>query len=282
MFVPMKNALAKLFGASGKSHADELQETLAATTEVPAVDPVDAMIPDYAIADYVGGGGAEQFKVVGRVLIDWFRAYCNLQPNERVLEVGSGIGRVAIPLTQYLTSGSYVGFDIVSHGIEWCQQKVTPRYPKFKFFVADIYNKCYHPEGKQIAAEYVFPFEDGSFDFVFLTSVYTHMLPKDLEHYTAEISRVLRPGGRCFCTVYSLSEEAMRHVTDGTSRMPFQPYPEGYWSDTPDNHEAAVAYPQDYLQQVFRERGLEITREIPGGWWQTEFAQDILIAYKRA
>ncbi len=243
-------------------------------------DVIDDMIPDYSVASYVGDTGAELFKVVGRLMLDWFKTYCDLKPEESVLEVGCGIGRIAIPLTQYLTTGRYEGFDIVRHGIEWCQQKVTPRYPNFNFFLADVYNKHYQPDGKQAAADYTFPFEDGTFDFVFLTSVFTHMMPKDVEHYTAEIGRVLKPGGRCFCTIYSISEEARRQLTSGSSRMAFKVFPEGYWSDTPNNPEAAIAYPEEYLTDLFMQCGLETTQVIPGKWWKNEFAQDILISRK--
>jgi SAM-dependent methyltransferase len=241
--------------------------------------PLDAMIPDFSIAGYVGGDGPEQFKTVGLLMVDWFKDYGELKPEEDILEVGCGIGRIAIPLTQYVTSGTYVGFDIVRHGIEWCQQKVTPRYPNFTFFVADIHNNVYNPRGRYAASEYTFPFPDGSFDFVYLTSVFTHMLPSDLERYAAEIGRVLRPGGRCFCTAYIISAEARTNMDQGTSHRTFQPQG-GYWTDTPGNPEAAVAYPEEYLEDVFQRSSLEITRVIPGEWWKNEFAQDILVARK--
>lgn len=241
-------------------------------------EAIDEMIPHYSVASYVGDAGAEQFKVVGRLMLDWFKTYCDLKPEESILEVGCGIGRIAIPLTQYLTTGRYEGFDIVRHGIEWCQQQITPRYPNFKFSLADVYNKHYQPEGKQAAADYFFPFEDHTFDFVFLTSVFTHMMPKDVEHYTAEIGRVLKPGGRCFCTIYSISEEARRQLTGGSSLRAFKPFPEGYWSDTPNDPEAAIAYPEEFLTELFMQCGLETTQVIPGEWWKNEFAQDILIA----
>ena len=238
------------------------------------------MIPNHSAAEYVGGGGAEQFKTIGTEMVDWFKTYCDLKPDERVLEVGCGIGRIAIPLTQYLKTGSYDGFDIVRHGIEWCQRKVTPRYPNFNFFVADIHNKFYHPEGRHSASEYTFPFADRSFDFVFLTSVFTHMLPTDVERYTSEIGRVLKPTGRCFCTAYIISEEASKHLDSGTSRRLFAACPEGYWTETPDNPEGSVAYSDDYLARVLMQGGLETTRIIPGAWWMNEFAQDILITRK--
>ena len=83
-----------------------------------------------------------------------------LKPDERVLDAGCGIGRIAVPLTEYLDeSGGYEGFDIAPEGIAWCRENITPRYPNFRFQVADIYNKSYNPEGSQKADEYEFPYE---------------------------------------------------------------------------------------------------------------------------
>ncbi|MGZ5032532.1 MAG: class I SAM-dependent methyltransferase [Usitatibacter sp.] len=238
------------------------------------------MTPDYALASYVGGGGAEQYRAIGLMMVEWFRLFADLKPDEKVLEVGCGIGRIAVPLTQYLKEGTYDGFDIVPHGIEWCQQKVTPRYPNFRFFVADVHNKYYHPEGRHAAAEYTFPFADGHFDFVYLTSVFTHMKPKDLERYAVEIGRVLKPGGRCFCTAYVITQEARVHLASRASVKAFAPCPDGYWTTAVDNPEAAIAYADDYLEAVLRRSGLETVRFIPGEWWKNESAQDILIARK--
>lgn len=243
---------------------------------------MDDMIPDYEIASYVGGGGAEQFKTVGKLMVKWFVQFCDLQPNETVLEVGCGIGRVAIPLTQHLKEGRYEGFDIVPAGIEWCQQKVTPRYPNFRFILADVYNKYYHPAGSKTAAEYHFPYDDGSFDFVYLTSVFTHMLPLDMAHYIAEISRVLKPGGRCFCTAYIINGEALEHLKAGSSKIPFQFIADGgYWTNNPDNPEHAIAYPEEQLKADFAGQNMETTRIISMGWWAADYAQDILIAQKK-
>lgn len=277
VFSACKNVLSSILG------------TKKPISDVPLMDKagekesdISEMIPDYAIANYVGGGGADKFIVIGQVMIEWFKQYCDLRPDERVLEVGCGIGRVAIPLTQYLRQGSYVGFDIVPEGIEWCQKKVTPKYPNFRFFVADVYNKYYHPEGRQTGSTYRFPFDGDSFDFVYLTSVFTHMLPSDMANYISEIGRVLRSGGRCFCTAYVIDQEGASRLETGTSRMPFKEYPGGYWSINPENPEHAIAYQESSLHAMFRTHGLQINRSIYGKWWETDFAQDILIAVKPA
>lgn len=242
---------------------------------------VEEMIPDYSVASYVGDLGPESFLQVGREMIDRFRQLCDLQPGESVLEVGCGIGRIAIPLTQYLTEGCYVGFDIVPHGIEWCQKRVTPLYPNFRFFLADVRNDFYHPEGRKRACDYRFPVVEGSFDFAFLTSVFTHMLPKDVEHYVSEIARALDPRtGRVFCTAYIVSDEAKRQLDSGTSVRKFE-RGDGYWTESKQNPEAAIGYDESYLRDVFERSGLEVTRIVTSGWWAQPTAQDILIARKR-
>ena len=282
MLSKLTSAMSSVFGARRRSGASQLpvEPESGATAPAQALDELDSMIPDYSIAEYVGGGGAEQFKSVGRILVGWFQTYGDLKPDEKVLEIGCGIGRIAIPLTQYLRGGSYDGFDIVSHGIEWCRQRVTPRYPNFRFFHSDIYNQCYNPQGKLAGHEYTFPFEDRSFDFVFLTSVFTHMLPEDVERYTAEIGRVLRPGGRCFCTAYLISPKAQGLLDRGESLKKFVPCEAGYWTDSPENPEAAIAYSEEYLLGLFRKAQMETRRVIPGEWWVNEFAQDIVVVHK--
>ena len=71
-----------------------------------------------------------------------------LKPNHRVLDIGSGIGRMAIPLTEHLTSGSYEGFDIVPTGINWCKENIEKRFPNFKFTLTSISNDLYTESGK--------------------------------------------------------------------------------------------------------------------------------------
>jgi glycosyltransferase involved in cell wall biosynthesis len=99
--------------------------------------------------------GEGDFKAIGEEFVQYFIELCGLKPNERILDVGSGIGRMAIPLTNYLDkNGSYEGLDIVKTEIDWCRKNISSIYPNFQFLLTDIYNKRYNIRGKYIAAEY--------------------------------------------------------------------------------------------------------------------------------
>jgi len=147
---------------------------------------------------YDGPVGFEEFKTNGEEFFRYYTELCDLKPYERMLDVGSGIGRKTFLLTDYLNDeGSYEGLDIVKKGIDWCTERITRKYPRFKFQLIDVCNQHYNPTGRYKASEYRFPFADESFDFAVLCSVFTHMLAEDVEHYLCEVARVLKTGGRC-------------------------------------------------------------------------------------
>ena len=65
-----------------------------------------------------------------------------LTPDEAVLEPGCGAGRIAEPLTRYLSEdGSYDGFDVVAEAIESCKRGIASRHPNFHFRHVDVFNR---------------------------------------------------------------------------------------------------------------------------------------------
>ncbi len=236
--------------------------------------------------DFVGGG---DFKAIGNEFFNYFLEFGGLKPPERVLEVGCGIGRMAVPLIGYLKKekgGSYEGFDIVAHGIDWCRKKITGKAPHFHFQFVDIYNYGYNPVGKYAAEEYRFPYENESFDFVFLTSVFTHMLPPGMENYFSEISRVLKQGGRCFITFFLLTRESLELIDINESPIDFKYDINGFRVKNRDIPEEAVAYDENYIRWLYGKNNLQITPPIHYGWWfrrEKEHSigyQDFILAVK--
>ena len=233
--------------------------------------------------DFVGGG---DFHAQGALHLGFFTQLGGLRPDHAVLDVGCGIGRMAVPLTGYLApSGSYRGFDIVPEGIAWCQAHITPRYPAFEFSLADIANKTYNPRGRLSALEFAFPYPDASFDFQFSVSVFTHMRAEEVRHYVAEIARVLKPGGRSLNTFFVLDDEAWRRVSAGTDTQGFR-YPLGpAWTVSRIEPEKAIAYRERWLRDLFAEHGLALVEPIHWGSWSGRSPyvayQDMVVAERR-
>lgn len=229
--------------------------------------------------------GGPLFKEVGDEHFRIFKDIGGLKPDDAILDVGCGIGRMARPITPYLSEkGSYQGFDIDANGIEWCAKNITPRFPRFQFQAADIFNKYYNPKGRSKGSEYRFPYDDASFDFVFLTSVFTHMLPDELDNYIGQISRVLKPGGRCLINFFLWNRESENLIKAGKGSIKF-PFEYGeYRVRDKDFPEDAVCYDEEFILKAFAGHGLAVQSPIHyGNWNGREKAlsyQDFVLAFK--
>jgi SAM-dependent methyltransferase len=238
--------------------------------------------PPPALVTLVGG----DFEAAGAEFMEYFETLGKLQPSESVLDVGCGVGRMALPLTRFLNAdGRYEGFDAAKALVEWCQAEITPRYPRFRFQHVDLHNTFYNPDGTIRPSEFRFPYEDASFDFVFLTSVFTHMLPADVEQYTAEVARVLKVGGRCLVTFFLLNEESRGLIGSGLTQLfTFSTAREVYSPLVSQVPEAAVAYDEGYARELLRRHGLTLTEPIHYGDWCGRLdglsLQDIVLAVK--
>lgn len=210
--------------------------------------------------------GRGDFLAIGEAFFKHFKKYGNLTPQSHILDIGCGIGRMAVPFTNFLgKDGSYEGFDIVKQGIDWCTQNITKRYPNFHFTWIPLKNELYNLDTQENASKMTFPYKDGSFDFVFLTSVFTHMLTEDVENYIKEISRVQKPGSTCFATFFILDDESENAMfTKGLKNFK---YNFGNYSLMDKTvKEANVAYKKEYIFELLKANGLEVTHFIRGNW----------------
>lgn len=239
------------------------------------------LAPSRELISFVGGG----FKEVGEEFLKHFIELAALKPHEKVLDVGCGVGRMAVPLTTYLNeSGHYEGFDIFTDGINWCSKNISTKYPNFHFQLADIYNKQYNPQGNLKASEYKFPFENESFDFVFLVSVFTHILPEDMENYLCEIARVLKKGKRCFATFFLINKESSYLISAKKSTINFAHELGKYCVNNQRTPEAAVGYKEEFVLGIYEKYNLKIMHPVYYGSWcgRQNFLsfQDVIIALK--
>jgi len=244
------------------------------------------LIPPRRLAILYGADEAKDFTAIGDHLLTMLTKHADLNSNSAVLDVGCGTGLMAVALTSYLKNGSYEGFDTIPAGIKWCQNNISQRFPNFHFQVADIYNESYNPRGKIKSINYKFPYEDSSFDVVILRSIFTHLRPKEVEHYISEIARVMKNEARCFITYHILNKETEEMMKNNRSFFNFRYNVEGNCFTTDLSLEPQVAYEESYIRNIYQENGLKMNKAILYGGWrrgnnpsQTDF-QDIVVAYK--
>jgi SAM-dependent methyltransferase len=219
--------------------------------------------------------GGPHYRAVGEEFKGHMIRLGGLGPGARVLDIGCGVGRMAVPLLDYL-EGEYEGFDVVPVGIAWCRRHITRRNRQFRFRVADVRNAMYNPDGRWDASSYEFPYPDAHFDFALATSVFTHLLPDATRNYLAQARRVLRPGGTLFATFFLLDE---REPTEA-ARFVFDVPGAGYRTTNPTTPESAVAYGRHDLERLLADAGLTVRAFYAGTWTGlpgTSF-QDIVIA----
>jgi SAM-dependent methyltransferase len=214
---------------------------------------------------YVGDG---DFLAVGVEFLKWFVELGGLAPHERVLDLGCGIGRMAVPLTQYLEGGSYDGVDIATTGIDWCRATITPRYDNFRFHHLDLAHPLYNPGGTSVATAIRLPFPDGAFDFIAACSVVTHLDTVEVAATAREIRRVMAPGARCLITAFMLNAPAREGLRAGAGALAFDgadPAPVLYAD--PANATAAIAFEEDHFLGTLLAAGLRRSRPPVYGRW---------------
>jgi len=106
----------------------------------------------------------------------------DLQPGQRVLDVGSGTGRLAFALADRVAPGGSVdGIDAAGEMVARAEQNNRRQRRRVTFTTA---------RAQQL------PFPDASFDAVICTLALHHVAPDDRAAAIGEMRRVLRSGGR--------------------------------------------------------------------------------------
>lgn len=220
-----------------------------------------------------------------------------LKNNHSVLDMGCGCGRVASALTDFLLpTARYDGFDIVPRTIQWCQDKISNKYPNFNFHCAHLFNNAYAGsetayaydgnEGKTIqlnettdAAKFIFPYENEQFDFIFATSLFTHLRGNEIENYIKETSRVIKHGGICVFTFFILEQVGVDAV------FKFNHNYENGFSHNAKSPLDAIAFREKYLKDIMQTNNFKINRITYGGWRGGEYKgkngfQDVIVSFK--
>ncbi|MFM2387776.1 MAG: hypothetical protein RL660_2533 [Bacteroidota bacterium] len=232
---------------------------------------------------YTGGG---DFEAVGANVVKMLVEKHGLQPQHALLDIGSGIGRIAIPLTKVLSEGKYCGFDVVQTGVDWCTKNISNKHPHFVFSYVELNNDLYRNDG-QSADQFRFPYEDESFDFAVANSLYTHMMPAEVQHYYTELFRVLKPGGKCYATFFTVPTTQPEQYTSNPA-FKFSVQAENYRLMDGEVTAANIAFDETYLRTtIINPQQFDIVYTSYGYWRneslkpQCEEFQDIVVVQRK-
>ncbi|MEE8523241.1 MAG: class I SAM-dependent methyltransferase [Thermoanaerobaculia bacterium] len=228
------------------------------------------------------GVGAGDYRATGEQFLEFLREHCGLVPDSRVLDFGCGIGRMAVPLTRFLEGGTYDGIDVSAADMRWCQRHIGRKVPNFSFHTSAVHHREYNPGGTLRAVDDRLPFADGSFDVVLASSLFTHLLSAETEHYLGEVSRVLAANGKAFVSFFLLNDESRALIAAEACGFRFETSAgEAHLHDV-RNPEGAVAYDEAFIREVFRYHGLTVKEPLLYGCWccRERFTsyQDIVVA----
>jgi SAM-dependent methyltransferase len=190
----------------------------------------------------------ERFETGGATSAAWIRdllARNGVDMNEvdALLDFGCGCGRVVRHWSDL--PGSVHGSDYNPNLVRWCSDNLP-----FATFVAN-------------AAEPPLPYADGSFDFLYSISIFTHLDEPLQMPWMRELTRVVRPGGLILITVagedYAHNLPGWEQVREafGAGRLVVRK-PERTGSNA-----CAVLHPPEYVRDTLT-AGLEIVDHEPG------------------
>lgn len=211
----------------------------------------------------VHGVGRNMTRLPGRMQLDLLKG-CGLLPGTDLLEIGCGIGRLVYELADYLSEGSYAGFDISSAAIDWLNARYVPVLPNFRFDLVDATNARYRPEGGGDPTAIRFPYDDKSFDAACSFSVFTHMQLHEVAHYLRELRRVLRPNGAGMMTFFAMTPDDVDPCL--AQDRQFVQIADGTYSIDPEVPERAIAYDDELLRATASDAGLAIVDIVRGHW----------------
>jgi ubiquinone/menaquinone biosynthesis C-methylase UbiE len=166
-----------------KSQRVWLRQTL--TTRRIGTNTYERLYDSYArtdMSDDVVGTG--DFDMIGRIELALLQME-GLQPHHTVVDLGCGVGRLAVQIIPTLVGGSYIGIDISQTMLKRANERIKRDIPVPPCRVTWI---------KQTTPE--FALSDRSVDMMCAFSVFTHMEHEDTYRYLRAALPLVRPGGR--------------------------------------------------------------------------------------
>ncbi|MGL6284783.1 MAG: class I SAM-dependent methyltransferase, partial [Microcoleaceae cyanobacterium] len=231
-----------------------------------------------------GFTSTEEFNLMAWQFLGYLLQRCGVKSNHRILDVGCNTGLVPYGLVHLLTEGSYTGFDLVPQFIDWATENITANFPQYQFQLQNIHHPLYHPTGAIAPDQFIFPYHDQSFDLVCVSHWFMHLQPDIFRHYLQQISRVLKPGGRCIFKCWIINPESQELIRAGRSSQNLSHQLGECWVKYPELPERALGLAEVPLLQWIEETGFIIQERAYGAWCgrTSNITNDLVILVKPA
>lgn len=129
-------------------------------------------------------------------------------PNDIVLEIGCGIGRVGKALSPHCLH--WIGTDISGHMLEHARRRLVA---------------CPNVSLIELGEVGLREIPDDTIDLVYCTVVLMHLYEWDRYRYVQEAFRVLRPGGRCYFDNMDITSAPGWQMFEDSLRFPAEKRP---------------------------------------------------------
>jgi ubiquinone/menaquinone biosynthesis C-methylase UbiE len=149
-----------------------------------------AATPDSAFIAVDGSTNEETARLTGTYSGHQVSAALDIQPTDRVLELGCGVGRIGREIAPRVAH--WEGTDISANMIEVARERLK-----------DHSNVGF----TELSRSSLQPLPDASFDKAYCVAVFIHMDKEDFFLYLEELARVLKPGGLVYFDVWNMASE---------------------------------------------------------------------------
>lgn len=173
----------------------------------------------------------------------------SLSPSSTLLDIGCGVGRLAIGICEELGGiERYLGVDVRRPVIAWAHRHLTSFDQRLHFQHLNVPNERYNPSGQDHPDRDILPIADDMADVVYSYSVFSHMRADDVERYLHEICRVLSSRGMAMFTAF-----VERGVPDEAVN------PQDYGPRNWEGPLHCVRFNRDYFELMIKGAGLKVS-----------------------
>jgi len=191
-------------------------------------------------ADQVVGHG--DFDLIGRAQLALVQME-GLQPEHTLVDLGCGVGRLAVHVIPTLVGGAYIGIDISETMLKRAKARIAQAVPN---------PPCRVTWRKQTTPELNLP--ENSVDMICAISVFTHMEPEDSYRYLKAALTAVKPGGRFIFSCTPLTTAIGKEIFLNSAKLDLK----NRWK-----YVRNVTTSLDYMEEVARLAGWTPLRWYP-------------------